>query len=133
MTGELLNSLRWWFNSTCSCDGYENLNYVNLTCINKHTGIVNSIVYPNGLMSPQELIDLARADIQTKNPPAIYLSNGWILCLNLSSEPAKIETEFSSGASALPMLIAVSAASLCTILVLLLCSTTGIIYIKYKR
>lgn len=130
MTGELLSSLRWWFTSTCSCDGYENLHYANLTCISKHTGIVTSMVHSNGLMSPQELIDLARADILTKNPPAVHLSNGWILCLNLSSEP---ETEFNNGANALPMLITVGVASLCIILILLLCTITGIIYIKYKR
>ena len=130
MTGELLNSLHWWFNSTCICDGYENLDYADLTCLNKHTGIISSIVYPNGLISAQELIDLARADIQTRNPPTIHLTNGWILCLNLSLEPAKGVAEFDSDANPLPMLIIVGIASLAMIL----CITIGlIIYIKYKR
>lgn len=130
--GELLSSLQLWFNSACSCDGYKSLSHPNMTCIDKQTGIVTTTIHPNGLSSAQELIDLVTVDIASRDPPVIYLSHGWILCLNTSSKPSKIETKFNGNDD---MLITVSFASLSTILALLLCIiiTAGIVYIKHKR
>ena len=104
--------------------------------MNEHTGIITSTVHRDGLLSAEELINLARADIQTRNPPVVHLPHGWVLCLNISSE-SKDETEprsSSSGTSlGLSMMIVVGVASLCTILALLLCITIGIIHLKYRR
>lgn len=131
---ELVNSLRKWFNSICNCDGHNNLRFPNLTCINEQTGIITSEVHRDGLLSAQQLIDLARTDINSRNPPVVHLSRGWILCLNISS---KSETKFDSNTSstsiALPMLIIVSVAAICTILALLLCIVIGMVYMKYRR
>ena len=64
LIGQLYSSLQWWLKSTCTCDGYSNLHNPNLTCLDKQTGIITITVHPNGLLSAQEFIDLARADIQ---------------------------------------------------------------------
>ena len=137
MTEELASSLQWWFNSTCNCDGYNNLHYSNLTCINEQTGIITTTVHPAGLSSAQEMIDSVRADIQTRNPPTVRLPHGWILCLNISSESPENETEFTNSSDttlALSTLIAISVTSLCAIIALL-CITIVviIIYIKCRR
>ena len=107
-----------------------------MTCINEQTGFVTSKIHSGDLLSAQELIDAAIADIQTRNPPVIYLPHGWILLLNISSEPTKSEADFESednSSLGVTMLITISVTSLCVILTLLLCITTGMIYIKYKR
>lgn len=131
---ELIQSLQKWFSSVCECDGHNNLLHSNLTCVNENTGIITSTVHHNGLLSAEELVNLARADIQTRNPPVVHLPRGWILCLNISSE-SKAETESSSSSTflGLSMMIVVGVASLCTILALLLCISIGIIYVKYRR
>ena len=128
--------MQWWFNSTFGCGECKNLYYSNLTCINEQTGIVTSKVHPDHLLSAQELIAAAIADIQTRNPPVVHLSHGWILCLNISSGPTKSEADFESEDNSslnITILITICVTSLCAILTLLLCITTGMIYIKYKR
>ena len=129
---ELIQSLRTWFSSVCKCDGHSNLLYPNLTCVNDQTGIITSTVHRDGLLSAKELIDLARSDIKARDPPAVHLSHGWILCLNISSEA---QTGFASSSMSLglSMMIAAGVASLCTVISLLLCITIGIIYMKYRR
>jgi len=125
--GELLSSLQQWFNSICTCDGYNNLYNPNLTCLDKQTGIITVTVHPNGLLSAQELIDLARADIQMRNPPLIYLTHGWILCLNISS------TEFNSDDESLSKMSTMSIGCLCAIIALLICINIGRILIKHRN
>lgn len=134
---ELITSLRKWFNSTCSCDGYNNLLSPKLTCIDGHTGIVTSKVHRDGLSSAEELINLATVDIQSRNPPVVHLSHGWILCLSIHDNGTVDDTSSSSNSSGMSlglwMLIVVCVASLCTILALLLCITTAITYVIHKR
>ena len=130
-----MKSLRKWFSSVCSCDGYNNLHFPNLTCINEETGIITSTVHRDGLLSAQELIDLAMADIQSRNPPVVHLSHGWIVCLNMHMNETEVDRSSSSSSISLglSMLIVVSIASLCTILALLLCITSAVVYIKHRR
>ena len=134
---ELITSLQKWFDSVCSCDGYNNLLSPELNCIDEQTGMITSKVHHNGLSSAQELINLARADIQSRNPPVVHLSQGWILCLSIHNNSTATDMSSSSNNSSISlglwMLIIVCVASLCTILALLLCITTAIIYINHKR
>ena len=137
---ELITSLRKWFNSVCSCtcDGYNNLFSPELTCIDEQTGIVTSKVHHDDLSSAEELINLARTDIQSRNPPVVHLSQGWILCLSIHNNSTATDMSSSSNNNSnislgLWMLIVVCVASLCTILALLLFITTAIIYINHKR
>ena len=99
--------------------------------------MVTSRVHRDGLLSAQELIDLARNDIQSRNPPVVRLSQGWILCLSIHDNGTVDDTSSSSNNSSMSlglwMLIVVCVASLCTILALLLCITTAVIYTKHKR
>ena len=82
-----MGSLREWFDSACEnyCNGHNNLYDPQLTCVDDNTAIISSIVHNEGENSAQMLIGLARANIQTRNPPVVYLSNGWMLQLNKSS------------------------------------------------
>ena len=81
MFKKLVDSLWEWFDSACEdcCNGYNNLYAPQLTCGNNNTGIIDSVVYYEGEMSAQMLIDLAIADIHTRQSPVVYLSEGWIL------------------------------------------------------
>ena len=83
MFQKLVFSLREWFDSVCKdhCNGYNNLYAPQLTCGNNNTGIIDSVVYYEGEMSAQMLIDMAIAEMHTRQlqPPVIYLSHGWIL------------------------------------------------------
>ena len=83
----MMRSLREWFDSACEnhCNGHNNLYDPQLTCLDDNMAIISSIVHNEGENSAQMLINLARADIQARNPPVVYLSNGWILQLNKSS------------------------------------------------
>ena len=83
----MMDSLREWFDSACEdyCNGHNNLYTPQLTCLDDNMAIISSIVHNEGENSAQMLIDLAVTDIQARNPPAIYLSNGWMLRLNQSS------------------------------------------------
>ena len=133
MFAELVGSLRQWFNSTCSCDGYNNLYNPHLTCLDEHIGNIISTVHHYGLSTAQELIQLATADIQMRDPPVVYLSHGWVLCLNVSlnkTTPTVVGNDESLG---LPVLITVGATSFCTVLALIFCVIVGLVYIKHKR
>ena len=140
MLAKLVGSLRQWFNSTCKCDGYNNLYSPRLICLDAHIGSITSTVHHDGLSAAQELIKLSRADIQMRDPPIVHLPNGWILCLNASlSHNISNTTAFGNdhendnGPLSLWVLITISVASFCTILALIFCITVGLVYIKYKR
>ena len=128
-----MGSLRQWFNSTCSCDGYNNLYNPNLTCLDGQTGIITSTVHHDVFLSAQQLINLASSDMQMRAPPIVYLSHGWILCLKLNKTVTSDDDNDKSTFIGLSVLITVSVTGLCTILALILCITIGLVYIKYKR
>lgn len=94
---KLVDSLREWFDSACQdhCNGHNNLYTPQLTCLDSHTGIIESIVHHEGETSAQMLIDLAIADLQARKPPIVHLSHGWILRLNLTS-PEQMHSSFSN-------------------------------------
>lgn len=91
MFKELVDSLREWFDSACQshCNGHNNLYTPKLTCLDSDTGIFESIIRHEGENSAQRLIDLAIANIQTRMPPVVYLSHGWIVSLNLTTPEEK--------------------------------------------
>ena len=87
----MMDSLREWFDSACEdyCNGHNNLYTPQLTCLDDNMATISSIVHNEGENSAQMLINLAIVDMQARNPPAIYLSNGWMLRLNQSSPENK--------------------------------------------
>ena len=141
MLAELLDSLHQWFDSTCNCDGYNNLYNAHLTCVDNHNGNITSTIRFYNLSPAKELIELTKADIQMRDPPVVQLPHGWILSLNETVD-SKFDyaTKYHNNSNNdngsleyLPILIVVSVTSFCTILALILCITVGILYIKHKR
>lgn len=98
MFRKLVDSLREWFDLACEdhCNGYNNLYSPQLTCVNNNTGIIDSVVYYEGEISAQMLIDMAIADIHTRQSPVVYLSHGWILQHIHQVSPDHEQTQTSS-------------------------------------
>ena len=128
--GELVNALREWFNSACEnhCNGHNNLYTPQLTCIDNHVGLIDSVVHHEDENSAQMLINLAKADVQNRKPPVVHLSHGWILHLNLSS-PEEIQ---SSDTKSQPLVFGLSIGIAIAVMILLLC-VAGIIFRIHKR
>ena len=129
MFRKLVDSLREWFDSACKdhCNGHNNLYTPLLICLTNNTGIINSTVHHEGENSAQSLIDLAIADVQARQPPVVYLSQGWILHLNLTSP------EKSSSSKSQSVVIGVSLGVAITVAVIVLLIVAGIYFGIYKR
>lgn len=80
---ELYQVLREWFNSVCNCDGFNNLYRHQVTCVDATVVNVTSEVHSedNSDKTAELLIDLAKSDIEKRNPPQVKISD-WILCLS---------------------------------------------------
>lgn len=92
-----------------------------------HTAIITITIHHDGLLSAQEIIDLATADIQARNPPVVHLSHGWILSLNIS-----YETELYHNNTSLSLSVLISTI-VCTIIALCLLFVITYFIMKYKR
>ena len=84
MSKRLFQVLREWFNSVCDCDGLNNLYSPQVTCIDGRVGNITSTVHSddNSDKTAQMLIDLAKSNIESRDPAQIKISSNWIICLN---------------------------------------------------
>ena len=132
MFRELVNAMREWFDSVHKdqCNGQNNLYIPQLTCLNNHTGIISSEIRYEGECTPQMLIDLAIADVQERQPPAVHLSHGWILRLNLTSSE---EMQNSSSSDKPQSMIIGISIGLIIAAIIILFSVVGIIFGIHKR
>ena len=142
-----MSSMRQWFNSSCQCDGYNNLYHPHLTCLNDHTGNITSTVHHDDMSTAQQLIDLTTADIQMRDPPVVHLIHGWILCLNANLTKATTASPSPTAnpsptahhncdnitSLTLAIMITVGSVSFCVILALITCIIVGLVYIRQKR
>ena len=78
----MFTELRKWFSSVCDCDGLNNLHEPQLECMNDTMGVLASAVYHEGDSAATTLIDLARANMQSRNMSSVYLPSGLMVCLN---------------------------------------------------
>ena len=76
------------------------------------------------------LIDLAIADVQERQPPAVHLSHGWILRLNLTSSEEMQNS--SSSETSQSTIVGISLGLTITAIILLLI-VVGIIFGIHKR
>ena len=81
---ELFQALREWFNSVCDCDGLNNLYGPQVTCVDDTVGKITSTVHSDDSndKTAEMLIDLAKNDIQRRNPAQAEISSDWIICLS---------------------------------------------------
>ena len=81
---ELYQVLRKWFDAVCSCDGLNNLYGLHVTCVDDKVGIITSTVHSDSKndKTAQMLIDLAKLNIQRRDPPEVKISSDWIICLS---------------------------------------------------
>ena len=130
----MMRSLREWFDLACEnyCNGYNNLYTPQLTCVDDNTAIISSIVHNEGENSAQMLINLARANIQARNPPVVFLSNGWMLQLNQSSLKNNYTMPTSSNNNSQLIVIGVSVGVAVVALKLLLIAIGTIFGIKRR-
>ena len=112
------------------CNGQNNMYIPQLTCLNNHTGIISSEIHYEGECTPKMLIDLAIADVQERQPPAVYLSHGWIIHLNLTSSE---EMQNSSSSDKPQSMIIGISVGLIIAAIILLFSVVGIIFGIHKR
>ena len=98
---ELYQAIRKWFDSVCHCDGFNNLYRHQVTCVYGTVGKIVSEVHSddNNDVTAEMLIDLAKTDIERRNPPEVKISSHWILCL---SEDCGEDNSQESGMSVLP-------------------------------
>ena len=79
----LFQVLREWFDSVCDCDGLNNLYRSQVTCVDDTVGKIVTTVHSDDSndKTAEMLIDLAKNDIERRNPAQVELSN-WIICLS---------------------------------------------------
>ena len=72
-----------------------------MTCVYDTVGKIVSEVHSddNNDVTAEMLIDLAKTDIERRNPPEVKISSHWILCL---SEDCGEDNSQESGMSVLP-------------------------------
>ena len=82
----------------CNCDGFNILYRNQVTCVDDTVGKIVSEVHSddNNDITAKMLIDLAKRNIDRRNPPEVKISSNWILCLNEDCGDQE------SGMSALP-------------------------------
>jgi len=127
--------LREWFNETCNCDGYNNLYSPQLTCLDTTTGSVSSIVYHDGDMTAQMLINAAAADIYSNDPPLVNLpQHGWILFLDTTNNTYAATSSINEKSNK-PTIIIISVVAACLVVLLLILFLVGVIYVAeiHKR
>ena len=81
---ELYQAIRKWFDSVCNCDGFNNFYRHQVSCVGDKVVNITSEVHSDDHndKTAEMLIDLARTDIQGRNPPEVKISSHWILCLS---------------------------------------------------
>ena len=83
----------------CNCDGFNNLYRHEVTCVDTVGKIVSEVHSDdNNDITAGMLIDLAKTDIERRDPPEVKISSRWILCL---SENCGEDNSQESGMSAL--------------------------------
>ena len=132
---KLVDSLREWFDSACEdyCNGHNNLYTPQLTCLDHHVGVIDSVVHHEGETSAQMLISLAIADVQNRKPPFVQLSHGWILRLNLTSPEQTQSTQSSDNDHELSPTVVKVAIGIAIAVVILLLVVAGVICGMHKR
>ena len=127
-----MDSLREWFDLACDvhCNGHNNLYTPQLTCLDSHMGVINSVVHHEGENSAQMLINLAIVNVQNRKPSVVHLSHGWILRLNLTS-PEHVQLQ-SSNNELLPTSVKVIIGTAIAVVILLII-VVGIICGMNKR
>ena len=101
-----------------------------LTCLDDHVGVIDSVVHHEGECSAQMLINRAIADVQNRKPPIVHLSHGWILRLNLTS-PEQIQSS-DNNHELLPTVVKF-AIGIAIAVVILLLIVAGVICGMHKR
>ena len=68
----------------CNCDGVNNLYRYRVTCVDDTVGKIVSEVHSdeNNNITAEILIDLAKTDIERRNPPEVNIFSDWIICLS---------------------------------------------------
>ena len=81
---ELYQAIRKWFDSVCNCDGFNSLYRHEVTCVDDTVAKIVSEVHidDNSDKTAEMLIDLAKTDIERRNPPELKISSDWVLCLS---------------------------------------------------
>lgn len=93
----MFTELREWFSTVCDCDGLNNLHDPQLECMNDTMGVLTSAVHHEGDSAATTLIDLARANMQSRNVSSVYLPSGLMVCFNRYCEWECDDISSSSG------------------------------------
>ena len=137
----MADDLREWFSDACNCNGHNNLYSPQLTCLDTITGSVTSTIHHDGDMTAQMLINVAVADIHSRDPPLVNLpKHGWIVFLNATNSTytatgGSLYVASINGKSNKAAIIIISVVVACVVVLLLILFLVGVILVAtfHKR